>query len=57
MRSQKIEKKNFKMSDNTLRVLQAAFNRGADYQIIDDSQNIVEVNGHYIYDGVQSDLD
>lgn len=57
VRNQKIANNFLKISDNSVRILQAAFNQGADYQIIDSEQEIVEVNGHYIFDGIQSDLD
>ena len=46
-----------KLSVNSTRVLQAAFEQGMDYQVIDNDQDIVEINGHYVWNGLQSDLD
>ena len=40
-----------------MRILQAAFEAGMDYQVIDNGQDIVEINGHYVWNGLQSDLD
>ena len=46
-----------KLSANSMRILQAAFEEGMDYQVIDNAQDIVEINGHYVWNGLQSDLD
>lgn len=46
-----------KLSANSMRILQAAFEQGMDYQVIDNDQDIVEINGHYVWNGLQSDLD
>ena len=46
-----------KLSANLMRILQAAFEAGMDYQVIDNGQDIVEINGHYVWNGLQSDLD
>ena len=46
-----------KLSANSMRILQAAFEAGMDYQVIDNGQDIVEINGHYVWNGLQSDLD
>lgn len=45
-----------KISSNSMRVLQAAFEHGMDYQMIDNDQDIVEINNHYVWNGLQSDL-
>lgn len=45
-----------KISSNSMRVLQAAFEHGMDYQVIDNDQDIVEINNHYVWNGLQSDL-
>lgn len=45
------------LSDNSIRILKAAFHCGYDYRIIDENQDIIQINNHYIRNGLQSDLD
>lgn len=45
------------LSDNSIRILKAAFHCGYGYRIVDENQDLVKVNGHYIFNGLQSDLD
>lgn len=45
------------ISDNSVRILRAAFRCGIDYRVIDENQDIIQISNHYIYDGLHSDLD
>lgn len=43
------------LSENTLCLLQAAFDQGIDYQVISPEQDIVKINGKYMKDGFQGE--
>lgn len=57
IKNELIKEQSLKLSVNSTHVLQAAFEQGMDYQVIDNDQDIVEINGHYVWNGLQSDLD
>lgn len=45
------------LSDNSLRILQAAFVRGIEYQVVDANTDLVQINAHFVQHGLQSDQD
>ena len=45
------------LSDNSLRLLQAAFKRGIDYQVISATNDLVQVDNHFVTHGLTSERD
>lgn len=44
------------LSDNSIRVLNAAFVAGMDYQVVSAEKDILQINHHFVKNGIQNDL-